>query len=98
MITASEQRIIKFVQELLLDEADRASITPSLIDQKIELVLGMNPKWRDGLDRVAVTDELIRRFSLWIGRDATLENNEGHADWLTAARKKDWRYWQRYRE
>jgi hypothetical protein len=98
MATATEQRITKFVQELLLDEGDKADITPALIDEKIELVLAMNPKWREGIDRVAVTDELIRRFSLWIGRDATLENNEGHKDWLTAARKKDWRYWQRYRE
>jgi len=98
MASTTEQRIIKFVQELLLDEADKAGITPALIDDKIELVLAMNPKWRDGIDRVAVTDELIRRFSLWIGRDATLKNNEGHKDWLTAARKTDWRYWQRYRE
>lgn len=98
MASATEQRIVKFVQELLLDEGDRAAITPALIDEKIELVLAMNPKWREGLDRAAVTDELIRRFSLWIGRDATLENNEGHKDWLTAARKQDWRYWQRYRE
>ncbi|MGE0055382.1 MAG: Z1 domain-containing protein [Hyphomicrobium sp.] len=98
MATSNEQRIIKFVQELLLDEGDKAGITPGLINQKIDLVLAMNPKWRDGLNRVAVTDELIRRFSLWIGRDATLENTEGHRDWLTAARKRDWRYWQRYRE
>lgn len=98
MASATDQRIIKFVQELLLDEEDRAAITPALIDEKIELVLAMNPKWRDGLDREAVTDELIRRFSLWIGQDATLKNDEGHKDWLTAARKQDWRYWQRYRE
>ena len=98
MTSATDQRIIKFVQELLLDEADRTSITPTVIDEKIELVLAMNPKWRDGLDRQSVVEELIRRFSLWIGQDATLQNNEGHKDWLTAARKHDWRYWQRYRE
>jgi len=98
MASAADQRIAKFVQELLLDEEDRASVTPALINEKIDLVLAMNPKWRDGLDRQAVTDELIRRFSLWIGQDATLRNNEGHKDWLTAARKQDWRYWQRYRE
>ena len=98
MASATEARIIKFVQELLLDEADRTAVTPALIDAKIDLVLAMNPKWRDGLDRQMVTDELIRRFSLWIGQDATLQNNEGHKDWLTAARKQEWRYWQRYRE
>lgn len=98
MASATDQRIIKFVQELLLDESDRTSVTPALIGEKIDLVLAMNPKWQDGLDRQAVMDELIRRFSLWIGRDATLRNNEGHKDWLTAARKQNWRYWQRYQE
>ena len=98
MATATEQRIIKFVQELLLDEGEKAAITPAVINEKIDMVLAMQPVWRDGMDRTAVTDELIRRFSLWIGRDAALENNEGHKDWLTAERKQDWRYWQRYRE
>lgn len=98
MASATDQRIIKLVQELLLDEEDKAVITPALIGEKIELVLAMNPKWREGHDRQAATDELIRRFSLWIGQDATLQNNEGHKDWLTAVRKQDWRYWQRYRE
>jgi len=98
MASTTEQRIIKFVQELILDEGDKAAITPAMINEKIDMVLAMKPTWRDHLDRTAVTDELIRRFSLWIGRDATLENNEGHKDWLTAERKQDWRYWQRYRE
>lgn len=98
MASATDQKIIKFVQELLLDETDRTSVTPALIGEKIDLVLTMNPKWCEGIDRRAVTDELIRRFSLWIGQDATLRNNDGHRDWLLAARKQDWRYWQRYRE
>jgi len=94
----TRQKVVKFVQELLLDETDKASVTPALIDEKIEQILRMNPKWREGLDRQAVMDELIRRYSLWIGQDTTLLNNEGHKDWLTAVRKKEWRYWQRYRE
>lgn len=98
MASVTDQRIIKLVQELLLDEEERAAVTPALIGEKTDLVLTMNPKWREGHDRQAVTDELIRRFSLWIGQDATLQNNEGHKDWLNAARKQDWRYWQRYRE
>lgn len=97
MPSATDQIIVKFAQELLLNE-DRAALTPDLIGEKIDLVLAMNGKWREGHDRQAVTDELIRRFSLWIGQDATLQNNEGHKDWLNAARKQDWRYWQRYRE
>src|ERR1019366_2905676 len=91
-------RVIKFVQELILDEADRTAITPALIGSKIDLVLTIKPEWGDGLDRQAVTDELIRRFSLWIGKDTTLKSEQGHQPWLTMERKKDWRYWQRYRE
>jgi len=93
-----QQKVVKFVQELLLDEEDRSSITPALIAQKIDIVTRMNPKWGDGLDHNAVIDELIRRFSLWIGQDTILTSEVGHQQWLNAARKKEWRYWQRYRE
>jgi hypothetical protein len=101
MTTTAEgtrQRVVKLVQELLLDEEDRSAITPAIIAGKIDLVLTINPRWGEGLDRNAVTDDLIRRFSLWIGQDATLKNHAGHEAWLSASRKKDWRYWQRYRE
>ena len=94
----NQQKVVKFVQELLLDEEDRSSITPSLIAEKIEMVARLNPKWGDGLDREAVIDELIRRFSLWIGQDTMLRSDVGHVPWLNASRRKDWRYWQRYRE
>ncbi|WIG93320.1 Z1 domain-containing protein [Myxococcus sp. SDU36] len=98
--TAEEtrQKIVKFVQELLLDEADKTSITPELIAEKIGMVLAMKPQWGNGLDRDAVIDELIRRFSLWIGKDVSLKSDIGHEAWLVASRKRDWRYWQRYRE
>lgn len=94
----NRQRVVKFAQELLLDEEDRSNVTPALIAEKIDMIVAMKPKWGEELDRVAVTDELIRRFSLWIGQDTTLTNNEGHLPWLNAARKREWRYWQRYRE
>jgi hypothetical protein len=93
-----KQKVIKIVQELLLDEEDRSAITTSLISDKIDLVLRMNPRWGEGLNRKAVTDELIRRFSLWIGQDTILKNDTGHKAWLVASRKQNWRYWQRYRE
>jgi hypothetical protein len=98
LTTEIEQKVIKIVQELLNDEEDKSSITPALISDKIDIVLTMNRRWEDGFDKQVATDELIRRFSLWIGGDATLKSSEGHKDWLNAARKQDWRYWQRYRE
>ncbi len=92
------QKVVKFVQELLLEETDRSRIGPALIADQIDLVVRMKPSWGEGLDREAVTEELIRRFSMWIGRDGTLKSDAGHVAWLEAARKKDWRLWQRYRE
>ena len=94
----TRQKVVKFVQELLLDEEDKSSITPALITEKIDMVVRMNPKWGTDLDKDAVTDELIRRFSLWIGQDTVLRSDAGHVPWLNAARKLEWRYWQRYRE
>ncbi|VXB25501.1 Endonuclease [Luteimonas sp. 9C] len=96
MLTANEITVVKFVQELLVAEGE--PITPPLISQKIDFVLQMMPKWKDGLDRDAVTEELIRRFSLWVGEDVTMASNVGHVAWLDSARKRDWLYWQRYRE
>ena len=95
---ANKTSVIKIVQELLASEADKSAITPALIGQKIDLALMINSGWGEGLDRNAVADELIRRFSVWCGQDTWLESDEGHVPWLTPERKKDWRYWQRYRE
>lgn len=91
-------KIVKIAQELISDADDHAAITPDLISEKIDLVVMMNPKWREGLDKDAAIEELIRRFSIWIGQDVTLKNDVGHEAWLTASRKREWRYWQRYRE
>jgi hypothetical protein len=95
---ANKASVIKIVQELLYDEPDKRAITAALISEKIGLALMMKPGWAVDLDREAVSDELIRRFSVWVGQDTWLENNEGHVPWLTPERKKGWRYWQRYRE
>jgi hypothetical protein len=97
-MSENRQRVVKMVQELLLDDHDEGQITAGLIHEKIDEVLTLRPRWEDGLDRQAVIDELIRRFSVWVGEDATLSNEVGHEPWLNAARKRDWRYWQRYQE
>ena len=94
----SQEKVVKTVQELLLDEEIRSAITPTLISEKIDMVLAMTPRWGESLDRGAVIDELIRRFSLWIGQDTVLFNGEGHTPWLVSDRKLGWRYWQRYEE
>jgi hypothetical protein len=94
----NKQIVVKFVQEILLSEDDKSTITPTLILEKIKVVVAMNPKWGVDLEREAVVGELIRRFSMWIGVDTILTNSTGHQEWLNSSRKTDWRYWQRYRE
>src|SRR6476646_4132901 len=88
------QSMITIAQTLLLKEKEASAITPALIAEKVavaaELVAGTEA------DMAAATGELIRRFSHWIGQDSTLMDDEGHVSWLGAARKRDWRYWQRY--
>lgn len=93
----SNQSVIKFAQELLLNE-ERNTVSPALINAKIDQVLAFQPAWKNGFDRDAAIAELVRRFSLWVGTDSTIHNDDGHKPWLEAARKTDWRYWQRYRE
>lgn len=90
--------VVKFVQEMLAGEADKSAITPTLISGKIDMVLTLMPQWGGGLDRAEVTEELIRRFSIWVGDDSSLVDTAGHVPWLTPERKTDWRYWRRYRE
>lgn len=96
MSEVNASSVIKIVQELLIGEESKPAITPTLISGKIDLVLTMNPRWAQGLDREKVIDELIRRFSMWIGEDTSLVDQTGHVPWLDASRKKDWRYWLRY--
>ena len=101
-MNASEQKIVKMTQEMLLEVEDRSHITPAIIQEHIDQMVNLyrlkQPDWGKDIDCSAVIDELIRRFSQWIGKDSTLQNGEGHIPWLTAARKQEWLYWQRYRE
>jgi hypothetical protein len=94
----NQQTVVKMVQEMIVGLNDKGSVTPALIDQNIDSLLTIMPRCREGLDRVAVIEELIRRFSIWTGQDTVLTNNFDHKPWLSSERKKTWRYWQRYRE
>ena len=90
----TQQSLISIAQTILLQEKDKAAITPALIAEKVGVAAGLVPG--AAAFGEAAVGELIRRFSLWIGQDSTLVDDEGHVPWLVAARKKDWRYWQRY--
>jgi len=92
-----QEKVVKIAQEILIDAGQDATITPALIREAVDSVLKMRPSWEAIVDRAAAESELIRRFSVWIGKDATLRNMEGHVDWLDAERKNGWAYWERYR-
>ena len=93
-----ELRVVKVVQDLLEEAGGGHVATPDTINLQIDRVLLLFPAWAMDLDRLAVTHELIRRHSVWVGADTSLSSDAGHVDWLSADRKRDWRYWQRYSE
>lgn len=91
--------VIATAQRLVKAEKDSSKITPSYIAEKVKLAAAMfatDPPVP--LDKAKVVAILIQRFSHRMGKATTLKDNTGHFDWLTAARKKDWHYWRRYRD
>lgn len=87
--------VISMAQTLLRKEKNKGvGITTALIASKVDLVADLSAD--AAVNRQAAVVELIRRFSLWIGQDSKLVDEEGHKAWLESTRKKDWRYWQRY--
>jgi len=91
--------VIATAQRLVKAEKDSSKITPSYIAAKVKLAAAMfasDPPI--ALDEQKVVVTLIQRFSHRMGKATTLKDNTGHIDWLTAARKKDWNYWRRYRD
>jgi hypothetical protein len=90
--------VIKMTQNLLQRVASSTDITPSLIRIEIDKVLSICPEWSQDLDYDEVINELTRRFSERTSHSSTIQNSEGHLDWLTSARKENWRYWLRYQQ
>lgn len=93
------ENVIATAQRLLKAEKDKSKITPSFIAEKVHLAAmmfaGDSP---NAVDQGKAVSTLIQRFSHWIGKATALKDNTGHFDWLTAARKRDWHYWRRYRD
>lgn len=91
------QGLVSIVQTTLAADMEKGAVTPTLIAEKVDFVADNLYPGKD-VDRKEAVAELIRRFSLWIGGATTLSDKTGHKDWLNASRRKDWRYWQRYRD
>ena len=71
--------------------------TPTEISMKLDAILVLYGNNKPDFDRAWIEQEVIRRFSIWQSESSSIESNEGHISWLNQDRKKDWRYWNRYR-
>jgi len=92
--------ILSMAQNMLrlAEERAQSPITPEMIEKElVKLAIMMEDDFAL-VDREALVDELIRRSSRTVGKNATLSSGEDHVVWLEAERKKDWTYWKRYSE
>ncbi|MBS0466040.1 MAG: Z1 domain-containing protein [Proteobacteria bacterium] len=93
------ENVIATAQRLVKAEKDQSKITPAFIAEKVHLAATMfagdSPH---AVDQAKAVAALIQRFSHRIGKSTTLKDNTNHFDWLSAARKRDWHYWRRYRD
>ena len=91
------ENVIATAQRLVKAEKDKSKITPAFIAEKVSFAAKV---FADGsphsVDQHQATTILIQRFSHRIGKPTTLKNDIDHVVWLSAARKRDWRYWRRY--
>lgn len=90
-----QAKVIALAQILLRDETDEAKRSPSSIGEMVRLAAMTARISSDDYSEIDATAELVRRFSQWVPEDAELSDPNGHDAWLVAARKRDWRYWQR---
>lgn len=98
-LNTSTATALSIAQSLLVAENGKEPITAAMITEKVVIAVAVvAPGNEDSVDKAAIVAELIRRFSLWIGQDTALSDTTGHEAWLNAARKRDWRYWPRYRD
>jgi hypothetical protein len=95
-INEATASVIIIAERLLSAEKDK---TAALISARVDMAAGIVAvSTAEPIDKPAAVAELIRRYSQWIGKDTTLSDETGHKAWLSATKKKDWRYWARYRD
>jgi len=92
------ENILGIAQMFIRSRTDDGPLTHELIAERVDTVLGMDPGWRQGIDRDRLIRELEARFSVWIGRETSLVDEENHVPWLPQRRSEiSWRYRNRYR-
>ncbi|MDV4247986.1 hypothetical protein MSC36_19445 [Acinetobacter baumannii] len=68
----NEQQVIQIVQTLLLNVQGKSLITTQILNEKINLAVSLDTKYKENLDRDYIIEELIRRYSVWIGKNNRL--------------------------
>ena len=97
--STSTATTLSIAQSLLVADKDMGPITAALITEKVNIAASVVAPGNEGsVDKAAAIAELIRRYSQWIGQETGMSDSTDHEAWLGAARKKDWRYWPRYRD
>lgn len=92
------QQAVYMLQIFVHDRQVDGYVTPELINNELDKLLLIKPAWANQIDRKEVVDELIRRFSVWVGDEKTIADNGLHQHWLTNERKRGWEFWHRYRQ
>lgn len=92
--------VLKMGEPLIRRRTQRTGelVTADLITEILKRIEVTEPELFENVDREELIDEMIRRESGGMGKDASLVGTEGHEPWLDADRKQGWRYWRRYSE
>lgn len=99
MSAADWETVLGMAQMLIRTEAAGSELTREKIADVVDRVLSINPpQVRANIDRNRLIAELEARFSVWIGRESVLSNEDDHRAWLTQERKVSRPYWSRYRQ
>ena len=92
--------ILSMAQSMVRLAMERAQTpaTPEMIEKELNKLVIMMEEDFALIDRDALAEELIRRSSRSVGKNATLSSGEDHVPWLDSERKRGWTYWRRYSE
>ena len=92
------ENVIGLAQMFIRSRMDDNPLTRDRISESVDTVLSMRAEWRERIDRERLIRELEARFSVWIGREISLVDEENHIYWLPLNRNNiSWRYSNRYR-
>lgn len=100
MKKTAQQAALEYAQTAIERMRDDAPITMDLIATVVAEILSLPRSLlaADEVDRLTLIKNLEERYSVWIGKAVTLEQNDDHLAWLIPERKREWRLWPRYRQ